>query len=385
MTVEQVYNLVNTATSEVLGESAVVAEDLSNVVDIGTALFNANAVDNFVNALVNRIGKTIFVNRAYAGRAPRVLRDSWEFGSCLQKISAEMPMATENESWELTDGTSYDPNVFHRATVTAKYFNKRVTFEIDLSFTERQVKESFISAAALNAFLSMLYNEVEKSLTVKIDALIMRTINDMIGETIYADYQGGTLSASSGVKAVNLYYLFAQANPGTSLTAADCATDPDFIRFAVYIMGLYKDRMGTISSLFNVENKARFTPADLLHVVLLSEFAAAAGVYLQSDTYHDEFVRLPDAETVPYWQGSGTTYAYADPSSINLTTASNHAVNVPYILGVMFDRDAVAVCNLNRRVTANYNAKAEFYNNFYKFDCAALGATDEQCVVFFCA
>ena len=210
MTVTQIYSLINAVTAEILGESAVVSEDLGNIVDIGTAIFNQNAMDNYVRSLVNHIGKVIFVNRPYAGNVPSVLMDGWEYGSVLEKITAELPAATENESWELTDGASYDPNVFYKPVVSAKFFNKRVTFEIPMSFTERQVKESFSSAEQLNGFLSMLYTAVDKSMTVKIDALVMRTINNMIGETIHADYGADALSSKSGVKAVNLLYLYNQ-------------------------------------------------------------------------------------------------------------------------------------------------------------------------------
>lgn len=384
MQVNQIYQIMNTVTGEVLGESAVLAEDLSNIVDIGTAIFNANSVDNYVKSLVNHIGRVIFVNRPYSGSVPSVLMDGWEYGSVLEKINAELPDATENASWELTGGTSYDPNVFYKPVVSAKFFNKRVTFEIPMSFTERQVKESFSNAEQLNGFLSMLYNAVDKSMTVKIDALVMRTINNMIGETIKADFAEGTYNASSGVKAVNLLYLYNQRYT-TTLTAEKAITDPDFIRFASYEMGVYMSRMSKISNLFNIGGKDRFTPPDLLHVVMLADFKKAANVYLQSDVFHDSFTELPNADVVPYWQGSGTGYNFADISTINITTASGTAINVSGILGVMFDHDALGVTNLDRRVTTNYNPKAEFYNNWYKFDAGYFNDTNENFVVFFVA
>ena len=305
MTIQQIYELVNSATSEILGESVVIAEDLSNVVDIGTEIFNANAVDNYVRSLVNHIGRVIFVNRPYAGNVPSVLMDGWEYGSVLEKITADLPEATENESWELTNGESYDPNIFYKPTVSAKFFNKRVTFEIPMSFTEKQVKESFSNATQLNGFLSMLYNAVDKAMTVKVDALVMRTINNMVGETIYADYGAAALSSKSGVKAVNLLYIYNQRF-NKSLTASAAVTDPDFIRFAAYEMGVMSSRLSKISTLFNIGGKDRFTPSDLLHVVMLSDFRKAANVYLQSDVFHDQFTALPNSEEVPYWQGSGT-------------------------------------------------------------------------------
>ena len=384
MTVNQIYELMNGVTGEILGDSAVLAEDLSNVVDIGTAIFNASAVDNYVRSLVNHIGRVIFVNRPYSGNVPSVLMDGWEYGSVLEKISAELPEATENESWELTNGASYDPNIFYKPTVEAKFFNKRVTFEVPCSFTEKQVKESFSNAAQLNGFLSMLYNAVDKSMTVKIDALVMRTINNMVGETINADFGANALSGGSGVKAVNLLYLYNQRY-GTSLSAANALTDPDFIRFAAFEMGVYMTRLSKISTLFNIGGKDRFTPADMLHVVMLADFKKAANVFLQSDVFHDSFTELPNAEVVPFWQGSGTSYGFADISKINITTAGGATVNTSGILGVMFDRDALGVTNLDRRVTTNYNPKAEFYTNWYKFDAGYFNDTNENFVVFFVA
>jgi len=390
MKVEQIYSLMNGVTREILGETTVLAEDLSNVVDVGVAVFNATDIDNYVKKLVDHIGKVIFVNRPYSGAVPSVLMDAWEFGSVLEKISADLPEAVENESWQLENGVSYDPNVFISPVVEAKFFNKRVTFEVDLSFTRLQVKSSFDSAEQLNGFLSMLFNAVEKSMTVKIDSLVMRTINYMIGATVQDDYGSDLLSSKSGVKAINLLYLYNQRfNSGqddTPLTAADALTTPEFIRFAAFTMGLYANRMSRITTLFNINGKDRFTPKDLLHTVLLNDFAQAANAYLQSDTYHDEFTKLPEAEVVPYWQGSGTGYAFGDVSKIIVQLEDNaDPVTITGVLGIMFDRDSLGVTNIDRRVTSNFNPKAEFYNNFYKFDCGCFVDPSEQAVVFFVA
>lgn len=391
MNVKQVFNLVNTATREALGREVVVAEDLSNVVDLGDELFNANAVDNYVRSLVNHIGRMVFVDRAYRGSAPSVLMDGWEFGSVLEKVQADLPLATENESWELENGTSYDPNIFYAPKVSAKFFNKRVTFEVPMSFTEKQVKESFSNAQQMNGFMSMLYNAVEKAMTVKIDALTMRTINNMIGETLYSEYNAGNYGESSGVRAVNLLYLYKQryssTTPEANLTAEQALTTPEFIRFASLTMKNYIKRLSKMSTLFNVGGKERFTPADLLHVVLLSDFESSAEVYLYDGQgqFNVDNVRLPRAETVPYWQGSGTSYAFGDTSKINITTSDAHVINASGILGVMFDRDALGVTNLDRRVTSNYNPKAEFFTNWYKFDAGYFNDLNENFVVFFVA
>lgn len=386
MEVKQIYELMNTVTGEVLGKQGLVSEDLSNVVDIGTEIFNADAVDNYVKSLVNHIGKVIFVNRPYSGAVPSVLMDGWEYGSVLEKVQADLPDATENESWELTNGTSYDPNIFYQPSVSAEFFNKKVTFEVPMSFTEKQVKESFSNAEQLNGFLSMLYNAVDRSMTVKIDGLIMRTINNAIASTVYSDYGSEGISTKSGIKAVNLLYLYNQKY-STELTAEQAISNPEFIRYASYIIGLYRDRLSRISTLFNIGGKERFTPYDYQHIVLLSDFEKAAGVYLYDNNgqFNTENVRLPQADIVPYWQGSGTGYNFSDVSTINIKTSNNNDVTVSGVLGIIFDRDALGVTNLNRRVTTNYNPKAEFFSNWYKFDCGAYNSQNEQIVCFFVA
>lgn len=391
MVVNQIYKLINSVSGEVLGKTDIVKEDLTGVVDLGNEVCNQGAVDSYVKSLVNHIGKVIFVNRPYAGKIPSVLMDAWEFGSVLEKVSADIPGAEVNDTWNLTDGTEYNQDIFHKPVVSAKFFNSKVTFEVPVSITERQVKESFSSAAQLNGFLSMIYSAVEKSMTIKTDALIMHTINNMIGETLFADAAKFTPSgkslnygSASTVRCVNLLYLYNKAK-GTQLTADKCLTDGDFIRFASYQMGLYADRLQSISTLFNVGGKERFTPKDSLHTVLLSDFAKGAQAYLYADTYNKEQVLLPNAETVASWQGSGQDYGFAHTSAINVKTSGNHDISISGVLGVMFDRDALGVCNLDKRVTTNYNAKAEFFNNYYKFDAGYFNDTNENFVVFFVA
>lgn len=387
MEVKQIYTLMNSVSNEVLGKTDLVKEDLTGIVDMGTEVFNQNAVDNYVKSLVNHIGKVIFVNRPYAGKVPSVLMDAWEFGSVLEKISADIPQATENESWSLTDGKEYKQDVFHKPVVTAKFFNSKVTFEVPVSITEKQVKESFSNAEQLNGFLSMIYSAVDKSMTIKADALIMRTINNMVAETFKADaaaFASGDYSKASTNRCVNLLKLY-NDKFGTKLTAQTAILNPDFIRFASYTIGMYADRLGSISTLFNIGGKARFTGSDMLHLVLLTDFAKGADTYLYSDTYHNEFVALGKHETVPCWQASGQSYSFNDVSTIEVKTASGTDVKVTGVIGVMFDRDALGVSNLDRRVTSNYNAKAEFFNNYFKFDAGYFNDTNENFVVFYMA
>ena len=388
MKITQIHEIMNTTVQEVLGTETIVNEDLSNIIDIGNEIISTENVDNYVKKLVNHIGKVVFSDRVYSGSAPNVLMDSWEFGSILEKVTAEIPEATENDSWNLVDGQEYSPDIFYQPKVSAKFYNSKVTFEIPLSFTELQVKESFSNQNQLNGFLSMLYNSVDKAMTVKLDSLIMKTINNMIAETMEVDLyskEDKALKLDTGsIKAVNLLANYNKAT-GQKLTKDKALTDSDFIRYASFTLNIYKDRLTKLSTLFNIGGKERFTTGDYLHVILLSNFASATDIYLNSDVAHNELVKLPNYDTVPYWQGSGKEYSFDDISSINVKTNSGKTITANGILGIMFDRESLGVANLDRRVTTNYNPKAEFYTNFYKLDAGFYNDLNENFVVFYIA
>lgn len=388
MKITQIHEIMNTTVQEVLGAETIVNEDLSNIVDVGNEIISTENVDNYVKKLVNHIGKVVFSDRVYSGSAPNVLMDSWEFGSILEKVTAEIPQATENDSWNLVDGQEYSPDIFYQPKVSAKFYNSKVTFEIPLSFTELQVKESFSNQNQLNGFLSMLYNSVDKAMTVKLDSLIMKTINNMIAETMETDLyskEDKALKLDTGsIKAVNLLANYNDAT-GQTLTKEKALTDSDFIRYASFTLNIYKDRLTKLSTLFNIGGKERFTTGDYLHVILLSNFASATDIYLNSDVAHNELVKLPNYDTVPYWQGSGKEYSFDDISSINVKTNSGKTITANGILGIMFDRESLGVANLDRRVTTNYNPKAEFYTNFYKLDAGFYNDLNENFVVFYIA
>ena len=389
MKVSQVYDILNTITGELLGESVIVNEDLSNVVDVGKAFENLeNGYDNYVRRLHDHIGKMVFVDRVYAGRAVSVLMDSWEFGSILEKVRAALPEAEENESWSLEDRASYDVNIYYKPTVSAKFFNNRITFEIPISITEKQVKSSFSNATQLNAFYSMIQTAIANSMTVKLDALIMRTINAGIAETIYNEFSAGVYNASSGVRAVNLLYLYNQTlAEADRISASEAMTDSGFIRFASYTIKNYMGYMNDMSTLFNIGGTEKFTPNDRMKIVMLNQFKNAAEVYLYDgpNQFNTEGIKLPQVDGVSYWQGSGTDLGFNSVTAINVKTPSGHDVSVSGVLACIFDRDALGVANIDRRVTTNYNAKAEFWNEWHKYDAGYFLDLDENFVVFFAA
>lgn len=390
MQVNQIYSILNDIMCEVTGQLVpqydaggdpidpvpIIQEDLSNIVDIGNAVFNNNWRDNYVKAMINRIGREVFVDRTYTGYAPSVLRDSWEYGSIMAKTRCKIFDAKANPSWALEAGQTVNQFEFTPPTVYEKFYNSKVAWQIDCSFTDVQLRESFTSAAAMNRFFSMIENRIATSMTIYVDSLIMRTINNFIAEKLYA---------SNGV-----IDLLAAYNEGldSPIDAATAMRSKEFLRFAALTIALFVDRFRAPSANFNVPDgedaNITFTPREYAHLVLHTDLAKAMEVYLQSDTYHDELVRIGDYETIPYWQIQGDKYQLANTSRIDVKLASDktHTINRNYIIGVLFDRDALGVLNDNRRTTSAYNANGEYWTNFYKVDTSFFNDMAENGIIF---
>ena len=376
MEMTQIAEIVNETTAQVTGTEPIADLDLNKIVDAGAEVLDTDKVDHYVKNLIDRIGKVVFVNRPYTGSTPSVMMDSWEYGAVLEKIQYEgIPTAEDNESWELEDGHSYDPNIFYKPTVSAKFFSERRTFEVPMSFAQRQVKSAFTSAGQVQALFSMIETAISNGMTVKQDSLIEATINNFIATT----YGDGTANA----RVVKLLTDYATFTGQTAPAAANALATPEFVRFMAFAMKRKASQMTKLSTVFNVGGKYRHTPSDRLHIIMHADAAAAADAYLQSDTYHNEFVALPSAEKVPFWQGSGSAFDFTDTSKIIVTPRGEDSpVTISNIVGFMWDRDALGVANLDRRVTTNWNPKGEFTNNWYKFDCGYFNDFNENGVVF---
>ena len=398
MKVTQVAALLNDTVNEDLGLSSVINEDLSNVVDFGREVFDVSEAnrDNFCKALITRIGRTIFVNRTYEGNTLGLYRDSFEYGAVLQKITLDSLFESEdNPAWQLEDNASYDQNIFRKPNVSEKFFDVHESFQIPLSLTDDQIKQAFLSADKLNAFVSMLWDGVDKSMTLKLEALATRTVTSFITKTMNSEFPSvsdNNYAGMTGVKAINLLYEY---NTQFGLTGADaltkdnCLFSAEFIKFATQRIDLTLSRLTKISTLFNIGSKPRFTPKSKQHVILLSNFKSASDIYLNSGVYNKELTALPKAAEVPYWQGSGTSYALSSVGNVHNTIKvgdSTKEISVSYVLGVAFDHDACGIYQENRKTTAApYNAEGEFQNYYAKYTCGTFADENESFVVFYVA
>lgn len=394
MIMNQIATALNQINQEMFGEIALVDENLANIADVGKVvdanLTAAGSFDKYIGALIDRIGRVMYVDRTYNSAAPSIMKDSWEYGSILMKVRAELPDAKDNLTWPVApktnlgdlDGTSIDPFVINTPNATAKIYNKRTTFEVPITFADYQLREAFTSPEEMSRFFAMIENRIRMKITLCTDALIMRTINNLILQKV-----------NSGKNVVNLLTEYNTAF-STALTPKTAMKDPDFLKFAAKTIMMYKEYLKSASTLYNESGYVTFTPADKLKAIFLSEFAKDMEVYLYGDTYHNEFVKLEGYEEVPYWQGSGVAGDFTSRSTIKgiaetlnsdgtAGTGTNAtATTQAGVVAVLFDDEAAAVCNEHFRVTSIYNPRGEYTNYFYKWDSAQVNDVEENCVVF---
>ena len=374
MLITQTKEILHTIATEMLGpDNTIVTENLENLQDIGNVLITQQNVDTYVKKLVDKIGKVVFKNRLLNSTAPSLLVDSWEYGAILQKVRMKLIPAEENDAVKLVDGQSYNQDVFHQPTVSATFYSKEITFEVPISYTTEQLKSSFNSESELNGFYNLLETTVQNSLTVKTDALIMRTINYRIGKTYTKGLESQKINLLAGYNKVS----------GGALTVANCFHDEGFLKYAISEIKNYQDRLKLPTSVFNDKKEEAFTPVQNQKLVLLSDFKNTVDTHLIPVVQNSENLAL-SCETVPYWQGSGKTFSFADISKIDVTLdSSTEKAQVGGIVGILFDDEALKVGNLNQYVTTNYNAKGDFYTNYYKEQSGFFVDLAENFVIFY--
>lgn len=359
----------------------IVTEDLSNVVDVGTAIYNANWVDSFVKSMILQIGRWIFVNRAHRRWTPDITREGSEFGHVLAKTRTKRFTAKPNPTMHMTAGDTPNQFQFNPPTVKNKYFVQKVDWQLECSFAERQVQGAFKSADEMARFFGMIQDQLQKDMDQQIDDLTMRGINGFIAEK---------LNRGSGV--IELLTSFNTAT-SSSLTLDTMTQSEEWNRYAAYKILQTKKRMLPATNIFNCQTEAGYetsTPPEYMRFVLHSDIAESINVYLNAVTFHNDFNDIGSYDSIPMWQTPGTEFQRDATTRINIDLPSNvdreesEAVTIDRIgiIGLMFDVDAIVINNQNERVTSAYNAQGEFYNNFYKIDTMIYIDLDENGAVF---
>lgn len=388
MKVNQISGLLNSVFGEVLGDTGLISEDLSNLVSAGTVITSStdfgDNFDNYAKAIVDKVGKTIFADRIYRAKDLGIWRDYFEYGSVLEKIRVDVGEYEDNCEWDLTKmgttGLDYNEKIqnhieelfkFVPANVQAKYFNLKTTFKTVISITRKQLKSAFDSASSMARFIGMIENRILSKMEIAKEELQRRAIGNFIGTKI---------ATSSNV--VDLKAAF-EAAGGAVIASLDAALqNADFLRFAAKRITMDREFMTQPSKIYNDGQFYSHTPVEDSRLIVLSDLDAGLKFNLYGDTYNEEFVKLNNYVTIPFWQGTGTDMGIAARSALKITTSGGQTVDKSGIIGVLFDRDGIMACNEDPEVRSQYNADGNFTNFFYCYDASFYNDFDENGIIY---
>lgn len=395
MKVNQISGILNDVYKEVLGQENMIQDDLSNIVSAGQIITGSAAFgdnfDNYAGKIIDKVGRTIFVDRPYKATDLGIWRDSWEYASMLEKIRCEVGQYKDNDEWILldTDNDStpeYNDGIangdivdklfgFVPAEVQAKYFNLKTTFRNKISITRKQLRSAFNGATEMTRFIAMIENRIRTKQEIGKQELERRVVTNLA----CAAYVAG------GKNVVDLKSVL-----NSDLTFAQALKDKATLRGIAETITMTRKLMKEPSKLYSItKSYMNFTPEDVQRLIIIDDLDTALRFNLYGETYNEEFVKLEGFRTVPYWQGrkdgSGTD-GLAQRAKISALARvgvnSTEIVGIDALVGVLFDRDAAMICNEDPEVRSQYNADGNFTNFFYNYDCSYYNDFDENCIVF---
>lgn len=337
MVVNQIYNLINSVSKQVWGNEAPSVQDLTGIIALGRRI-NVDGTwtvdsDKYLNALTDRIGKTVIRTLDTRIDFPKFLMNDFEFGAILQKINVKPLVAREDNSWNIgeDDFTSVYLDV-HKPEITSSIFDTITTWTVKVTIPDTLFRTAFTSESAMMNFINGIMSAMTDSIESQINKMSHIAICNLIAE-----------KKKANKNVINLVTLYNTATGG-ELTATAAMSDPDFLRFAAYNINNYIKLLDIESTKYNNDSMVRRTARDNMHVLILSQFASATNAYLRSDVYHDELVALPLYDEVGYWQNTGTTDTpdISVLGKVNIIPSSGgDAQVINNVIGVLADRQAI--------------------------------------------
>ena len=368
---EQIYGLVNSVAKQVIGSTAITAVDTSSLVSLGETLTQTNSLDSFYSTLADRIGKTIIKSMVYESDDRGIIKNSMQFGAILQKITVELEedSAVHNQSYNPTDRNPYSVN--KKSEITQKLFRKLSTWSKEYIVPSYQIATAFTSAESMGSMVNGIYNAIISMIEIEKESLGNLAVCTAIAQNV---------SESS----TPIYRkLRTEYNNLTSQekTATQLLLDKEFLRWANREIKLVVDNVKKPSTIYNKGSKVRWVKDSDMVVELLSQFASASATYLESDTFHKELVALKNFKSIPYWQGSGTSFAYADCSKILLKNGEED-LEITDVIANIRANDSVAVLFDKTRINSLYNQRTDEVIYIPKMERSYMVDGNEVNVVF---
>ena len=351
---KQIYDIVNSVSSQAFGSTALTVVDEQGLVALGnTVLSSSTNTENFLNVLAQRIGKTIIDDRKYESMFKGLVKGKLEWGNIVQKIKFGLMTAEADESYGLTDGNSVDQYKVKKPIVKQSLFTSDTPWQIHVSIQDAHLAEAFTSAESMGSFIQGILTAFQNSIETAVENL---------GRTATCNLIAELMGTTREIKLVTLYNTAKGLTDTAKLTAATARYNEDFLRFAVAEINKISSKMQSMTKgVYNDGTVETHTPKANQSMYVTTDFETLLETQMQYAAFHDGYVKLDKFVEVAFWQ------SIKNPEAINVKKASSgSAVNKTDIVGLLFDDNACGIYQaLNKTIASPVNAAGLYYNLYY--------------------
>lgn len=370
MKFENVVELTQNAVAQTLGSTYLTKDGKLtpltsfNLVDVGKDVLDSGSVDTYVKALLTQMGKMIIESKVYTAELPSLFIESFDWGGYIERVYFSPQQLIDDDMYNLVDGKTYEDHKFYKPNVSAKIFEEGKTIMCPISITEDQVKMAFTSYEEMNKFLSGIHQNVQNTITLGMEAYAHMLISAGIAVSIKATRKVRHLATE--------FYGDDKANK----TLNQMLDDKAFLLYCMKEIAMVRDQVRRYTTAFNNGSIPTFTTAEDTNLTLLADFANACKFNVTADTFNSEQIGLGDFDKVTSWQAfASESLRNFDPvtnSSISIAADANNKLGIGVdaftqsgVIGVLYDKRAMGICPYKTKVTTNYTASADFWNEYH--------------------
>lgn len=365
----QIAATLNAIQQQVTGQT-----ELAPITNTNDFISVANTVlrsgfDPVMNAISQMVSRTIFSTRPYNRKFSGLFVDNQAYGGHVRKINYIDQPAVDDEAYKLVDTESIDMYKVRKPAVVQTNFYGFNTYQDYVTRFSDQLRTAFSGPEQLSEFFSALMGEISNK---------HEQFHETMARTALINFIGGKIAGDTS----NVIHLLTEykSKTGLELSAQDVYKPDNFKPFMQWVYS----RIAELTSLMTERSIKFHTNLDNGRVIMRHTPYADQRVYLYAparfqteaqvlaDTYHDNFLRLADNETVNFWQNIDEPDAISiKPSYLAAGgTITEHASNIEQanVFGVIFDREAVGISTFGEEMSVTpYNSRGRYNNIWWNF------------------
>lgn len=386
-----VYSIMNDIAKQATGRSDLTALDTSSFVSVGETVLRSG-YENTLNAISQVLSRTIFSSRPYTSNLMSLRVSDEQWGGMTRKIMYLSKETEPSQNWntdlspqQLANGQSIDMYKINAPEAVQLNFYGTKTLQRHITRFYNQLRLAFRSASELlgfiDGFMREFYNDIETDNEDKTRLLLLNHMAGMVA-----------------MKLPTVVDLIANYNIefGTQYTRQEIMSQhfTSFMQFMVAEIKTISDRLQDRSALYHANLSKyspvlRHTPKSLQKLVFYAPFFNKAEASVFSEIFNPGYLSLGrNFDTVNYWQNQKEpTSINITPNILNVNTGASEdataAVSIPFVLGILFDRDCMGVApRFDHSLVTPVNAAGDYYNIFYHWAFNSYGDYTENAFLF---